>query len=162
LKRLRGFESSGIQGAKIRVHGNYHLGLVLRAKNDYVAIDFDGDRTRAKTSPLKDVAGMLRSFSYAAQVGLERHTNRKAGEFQNLLEFARLWEHQTSSLFVKIYSEAMADARLLPDGNDLRMLLEVFMLERVLHELQYEINNRTQWVHIPLYGLLSICEELGE
>src|SRR5262249_35088253 len=87
LKRLRAFESSGIQAFKIRVHGNYHLGHVLRARNDYVAFDFDGNG--AKTSALKDVAGMLRSFNYAAQVGLVRHTNRRAGELQDLRGFAR-------------------------------------------------------------------------
>jgi maltose alpha-D-glucosyltransferase/alpha-amylase len=164
LKRLHAFESSGIQAFKIRVHGNYHLGLVLRAKNDYVAIDFEGEGTRplserrAKTSPLKDVAGMLRSLSYAAQVGLVRHINRKAGELQDLLGFARLWERQTSSLFLKTYCEAMTHSRLLPAGNDLRTLLEIFLLERALHELQYEISNRSQWIHIPLYGLLNILE----
>jgi maltose alpha-D-glucosyltransferase/alpha-amylase len=165
LKRLHAFESSGIQAFKIRVHGNYHLGLVLRTKNDYVAIDFEGERARplserrAKTSPLKDVAGMLRSLSYAAQVGLVRHINRKAGEVQDLLGFARLWEQQISFQFLKTYCEAMTDARLLPAGNDLRTLLEIFILERALHELQYEINNRPQWIHIPLYGLLNILEE---
>jgi trehalose synthase-fused probable maltokinase len=137
---------------------------VLRARNDYVAIDFEGDGSlpfperRAKTSPLKDVAGMLRSLSYAAQVGLVRHTNRRAGELQNLLGFARLWEEQTTSLFLKTYCEAITDARLLPAGNDLHTLLEIFILERAFHEVQYEINNRSQWVHIPLYGLLSILE----
>ena len=137
---------------------------MLRAKNDYVVIDFEGDgmrslsERRAKTSALKDVAGMLRSFSYAAQVGLVRSPSRRAGEFQNLRGFARLWERQTSSLFLKTYSEAITDARLLPAGNDLRTLLEMFLLERAFHELQYEINNRPQWIHIPLYGLLSILE----
>jgi maltose alpha-D-glucosyltransferase/alpha-amylase len=164
LQRLHAFESSGIEAFKIRVHGNYHLGLVLRARNDYVAIDFEGDgvrplsERRAKTSPLKDVAGMLRSFSYAAQVGLVRHINRKAGELQNMLGFARLWERQTSSLFLKTYCEAMTDQRLLPAGNDLSALLEIFILDRAFHELQYEINNRPQWIHIPLYGLLNILE----
>ena len=162
LKRLQALESSGMQAFKIRVHGNYHLGKVLRAKNDYIAIDFEGERTiplserRAKTSPLKDVAGMLRSLSYAAQVGLVRHTSRRANEFKNLLGFARLWERETSSLFLKTYSEAISDARLLPPSKDLTMLLEIFLLKRAFHELQYEINNRPQWAHIPLRGLLSI------
>jgi maltose alpha-D-glucosyltransferase/alpha-amylase len=164
LKWFRAFESSGIQTFKIRVHGNYHLGLVLRTRNDYVAIDFGGEGThslserRAKTSALKDVAGMLRSLSYAAQVGLVRHTNRKAGELPDLVGFARLWERQTSSLFLKTYCEAVTDARLLPAGNDLRTLLEIFILERAFRELQYEIHNRPQWIHIPLHGLLSILE----
>jgi len=164
-KRLHAFESSGIQAFKIRVHGNFHLGQVLRAKNDYVVINFEGEAARplserrAKISPLKDVAGMLRSFSYAAQVGLLRHTNRKVNEFQNLFGFAKLWERQTSSLFLKTYCGAITDTRLLPSGNDLATLLEIFILERALHELQYEINNRPRWVHIPLHGLLSFLED---
>jgi maltose alpha-D-glucosyltransferase/alpha-amylase len=168
LKRLHAFESSGIQAFKIRVHGNYHLGLLLRTRNAYVAIDFEGEGTRplserrAKTSPLKDVAGMLRSLSYAAQVALVRHIHRKAGDLQNMLGFARLWEEQTSSLFLKTYCETMTDARLLPAGNDRRTLLEIFILERAFHELQYEIHNRPQWIHIPLYGLLNILEGPAE
>ena len=103
LERLRVFESSGIQAFKIRVHGNYDLGHVLRARNDYFAIDFEGDgmrsssERRAKTSALQDVAGMLRSLSYAAQAGLVHHASRRVGELQDLRGFARLWERQTSS-----------------------------------------------------------------
>jgi maltose alpha-D-glucosyltransferase / alpha-amylase len=161
-KRLRAFERSEIQAFKIRVHGNYHLGQVLRARNDYVGIDFEGDATRplserrAKTSPLKDVAGMLRSLSYAAQLALVRHTNRRPDEFRKLFRFARVWERQTSSLFLKTYREAITDPRLLPAGKDLAILLEIFILDRALHELQYEINNRPLCVHIPLHGLLRV------
>src|SRR5262249_2531911 len=107
---------------------------------------------------MKGVAGMVRSFSYAGQVALVRHTNRRANEFQNLVGFGQQWERETSSLFVKTYREAMTDARLLPAANDLAMLLDIFNLERALHELQYEINNRPQWIHIPLHALLSILE----
>jgi maltose alpha-D-glucosyltransferase/alpha-amylase len=101
---------------------------------------------------------MLRSLSFVAQVALLRHINRKAGELQDLVGFARQWERQTSSLFLKTYCEAMRDAKLLPAGNDLPVLLEMFILERAFHELQYEINNRQQRAHIPLDGLLSILE----
>jgi maltose alpha-D-glucosyltransferase/alpha-amylase len=164
LERLHALEQSEIQAFKTRVHGDYHLGQVLRAKNDYVGIDFEGDAARplserrAKTSPLKDVAGMLRSFSYAAQVALVRHTNRRPDEFRKLFGFAKLWELQTSFLFLKTYRDAITDPRLLPAGKDLATLLEIFVLERALHELQYEINNRPQWVHIPLHGLLGVFD----
>jgi maltose alpha-D-glucosyltransferase / alpha-amylase len=164
LERLHALEQSEIQAFKTRVHGDYHLGQVLRAKNDYFGIDFEGDgarplsERRAKTSPLKDVAGMLRSFSYAAQVALVRHTNRRPDEFRKLFGFAKLWELQTSFLFLKTYRDAITDPRLLPAGKDLATLLEIFVLERALHELQYEINNRPQWVHIPLHGLLSVFD----
>ncbi len=105
-----------------------------------------------------DVAWMLRSLSYAAQAGLVHHASRRAGELQDLRAFARLWEQQTSSVFLKTYCEGITDTRLLPAGNDLHTLLEIFILERAFHELQYEINNRPQFIHIPLYGLLSILE----
>jgi maltose alpha-D-glucosyltransferase/alpha-amylase len=162
--RLHILESLQIQAFKIRVHGNYHLGQILRCKNDYLVINFEGEPSRplserrAKTSALKDVAAMLRSWGYAAQVGLMRYTNRKGDASQNLSGFARLWERQTSYLFLKTYIEAIRDARLLPAENDLATLLEVFLLERAFYELQYEINNRPEWVHIPLRGLLSILE----
>ena len=162
--RLSVLESLQIQAFKIRVHGNYHLGQILRAKNDYIVINFEGELSRplserrAKTSALKDVAAMLRSWGYAAQVGLMRYTNRTGDEAQNLSGFARLWERQTSYLFLKTYIEAIRDARLLPAGNDLATLLEVFLLDRAFYELQYENNNRPEWVHIPLRGLLSILD----
>jgi maltose alpha-D-glucosyltransferase/alpha-amylase len=105
---------------------------------------------------LKDVAGMLRSLSYAAQLALVRHTNRRPDEFRKLFRFARVWERQTSSLFLKTYREAITDPRLLPAGKDLAILLEIFILDRALHELQYEINNRPLCVHIPLHGLLRV------
>jgi len=164
LKRLHAFDGSESRAFKTRVHGNYHLGQVLRAKNDYVGIDFEGDTAlpfserRAKTSPLKDVAGMLRSFSYAAEVALVRHTNRRPDEFRKIFRFARVWERQTSSLFLKTYREAITDPRLLPAGEDLAILLEIFILERALHELQYEMNHRPLCVHIPLRGLLRILD----
>jgi maltose alpha-D-glucosyltransferase / alpha-amylase len=164
LKRLHAFERSEIRAFKTRVHGNYHLGQVLRARNDYVGIDFEGDTAlpfserRAKASPLKDVAGMLRSFSYASQVALVRHTNRRPDEFRKIFRFAQVWEGKTSSLFLKTYRETITDARLLPAGKDLSILLEIFILERALHELQYEMNNRPLYVHIPLRGLLRILD----
>lgn len=162
-KWLDSFEATEIQGFKIRVHGNYHLGNVSRVKNDYVVTSFEGDveeslsERRTKHSPLKDVAAMLRSFSYATQIALLRRSNRRADEFHNLFGFARLWELQMSSLFLKTYGEAMAQSNLLP--ADLTKLMDAFMLDRAFHELEYEMFNRPQWVQVPLQGLLSILEE---
>jgi maltose alpha-D-glucosyltransferase/alpha-amylase len=166
VRRLRALESSEIRGVKTRIHGNYRLGNVLRVKNDYVIADFQGDTSqplaerRAKASPLKDVAQMLRSLAYAAQVGLVHHTNRRADEFQNLLAFSQLWEQQTSSRFLGTYRDAVRGARLVPDGEALDQLLEVFILDRMFRELQHEINNRSQWIPIPVNGLLRILDEL--
>jgi maltose alpha-D-glucosyltransferase/alpha-amylase len=101
---------------------------------------------------------MLRSLSYAAHVGLVNYTNRRADEPQKLLGFSRLWERETSSRFLKAYSEAMLEARLMPEGNDLAALLEMFMLERTVHELEYEIRNRPDWAYIPMRGLLNLVE----
>jgi maltose alpha-D-glucosyltransferase / alpha-amylase len=86
-----------------------------------------------------------------------RRSNRRADEFHNLFGFARLWELQMSSLFLKTYGEAMAQSNLLP--ADLTKLMDAFMLDRAFHELEYEMFNRPQWVQVPLQGLLSILEE---
>ena len=165
MERLQALASFEIQSFKIRIHGDYHLGRVLRVKNDYVIVHFEGEpgqplaERRAKASPLKDVATMKRSFSYAAQVALFHHANRRADESQRLREFAALWERQTSSLFLKAYRQAMTDARLLPGENDLRKLLDIFLLDKAFSELQYEIKNRPHWINIPLHGLLGILGE---
>jgi maltose alpha-D-glucosyltransferase/alpha-amylase len=152
-------------GMKIRVHGDYHLGQVLRVKNDYVIIDFEGEparplaERRAKYSPLKDVAGMLRSFSYAAYVGLFNYTNRRPDELRRLWGFARSWEHQSSAAFLKAYVETAADASFLPpDPENLQKLLDMFLLDKAFYELQYELNNRPAWIRIPIQGLLDIAE----
>jgi maltose alpha-D-glucosyltransferase/alpha-amylase len=160
--RLDRLQVSGIAASKQRIHGDYHLGQVLRARNDYVIIDFEGEparplaERRAKASPVKDVAGMMRSFSYAAYAGLFNHAARRPAEFARLLGCARLWERRTASAFLESYVETAKGSSFLPsEPGDLERLLELFVLEKTFYELRYELNNRPLWIRVPLQGLLD-------
>ena len=112
----------GMGGRRIRVHGDYHLGQVLRVKNDYVILDFEGEPTkpladrRTKHSPLKDVAGMLRSFSYAAYAALLNYAARRPEAVDQLEPWARLWEQSTCAEFLRAYRETIAPGNLLPES----------------------------------------------
>ncbi len=150
-------------GQRIRIHGDYHLGQVLRAKNDFVLLDFEGEPARSlaerrrKQSPLKDVAGMLRSFSYAAWSGLDQYLQRRPDRAQALEPWARLWENAVSTEFLKAYRQtAAANPALLPEPAQAQSLLNAYLLEKALYELLYELNNRPAWVRIPLAGILSL------
>ncbi|MGJ7557571.1 maltose alpha-D-glucosyltransferase [Variovorax sp. RB2P76] len=154
----RRFVEGGAAVLKSRYHGDYHLGQVLVKDNDFVIIDFEGEparsfeERRAKGSPLRDVAGMLRSFNYARWSALRR-VAQSPEEAEKLAAPAIAWEQATRDAFLKGYAEAMA----APDGAPLDAeLLSLFELEKALYELRYELNNRTDWVQVPLHGVLSL------
>ena len=164
LERFRQFGTHVIPASRIRIHGDYHLGQVLRTRNDFVILDFEGEparslaERRAKHSPLKDVAGMLRSFSYAAGVGLFNHVSRRAGDREHLQPWASLWEREVSAAFLRGYGTVTAGTGLLPDGPEAcRAMLDAYLLDKALYELSYELNNRPDWVRIPLAGILSLA-----
>jgi len=163
LDRFRSFGGEELQAQKIRIHGDYHLGQVLRVKTDYVIIDFEGEparplsERRAKQSPLKDVAGMLRSFGYAAYSTLMNYTTRRPEDLTRLEPWAQLWERSSAAEFLRAYRETTRTAEILPAGKDaFRRLLDVYLLDKALYELRYELNNRPTWLRIPLMGLLSL------
>ncbi|HUB79073.1 MAG TPA: maltose alpha-D-glucosyltransferase [Bryobacteraceae bacterium] len=150
-------------GKRIRTHGDYHLGQVLRTRNDFVIIDFEGEparplgERRAKHSPLKDVAGMLRSFSYAANATLMTYTTRHPEDFEALEPWATLWERTVSAEFLATYREGTQGSNILPPAEeDFRRLLDAYLLEKATYELMYELNNRPTWVRIPLAGILAL------
>jgi len=150
-------------GWRTRIHGDYHLGQVLRVKNDYFILDFEGEparpltERRARHSPLKDVAGMVRSFSYAAWTGLFTYTKRRPEDLARLEPWARLWERSVTVAFLRGYGEATMGAPFLPeDGQTYRTLLDVYILDKVLYELAYELDNRPAWVRVPLNGILDL------
>jgi maltose alpha-D-glucosyltransferase/alpha-amylase len=150
-------------GQWTRIHGDYHLGQVLRSKGDFVILDFEGEparplaERREKHSPLKDVAGMLRSFSYAAFVALTQYTTRRPEDYAQLESWARLWEASVSTEFLRAYREANANSRIVPaERKDFDALLKIYMLDKALYELVYELNNRPAWIRIPLHGILSL------
>ena len=135
--------------------------------DDFVILDFEGEparplaERRARQSPLKDVAGMLRSFSYAAQVGYQSYVARHPRDAGPLEPWAKLWENCVSAAFLSAYRDAVASAELVPASNaELGLLLDAFLLDKALYELNYELNHRPTWTRIPLLGILSLCREL--
>ena len=168
---FRGVLDPGLGGARIRVHGDYHLGRLLHTGRDFVVTDFDGDtiRTveerRVKRSPLRDVAGMVRSFDYAARsvlLGLENRKGRAQGviraeDVTALTPWAEAWSRRVAAEFVAAYTEAMAGSNLLPTSEDgRRALLAAVLLERGLHELDTELTADPPRAAVPLAGLLAM------
>jgi maltose alpha-D-glucosyltransferase/alpha-amylase len=160
--------TDGSLGQRIRIHGDYHLGQVLQVKADYVILDFEGEparpivERRAKSSPLKDVAGMVRSLSYAAYSGLIAHTTRRPEDWKTLEPWARLWERSMAAEFLRVYRTTAHKAPFLPSSDDgFRQVLAVFLLDKALYELSYELNNRPAWVRVPLMGILALPLEAG-
>ncbi len=150
---------------KIRIHGDYHLGQVLKVGADFVILDFEGEparplaERRAKHCALKDVAGMLRSFAYAAQVGLAAAAPEapdERGRSERLAEWAARWEDGVRKAFLAGYLAETRDrdASFLPADTDrLEAVLRVFELDKAVYELHYELNHRPAWVRVPLEGL---------
>ncbi|HTS11205.1 MAG TPA: maltose alpha-D-glucosyltransferase [Candidatus Limnocylindrales bacterium] len=155
--------ASAIRAQKTRIHGDYHLGQLLRVKTDFVILDFEGepsrslDYRRSKQSPLKDVAGMIRSFSYAAYASLINYVARHPDAYAKLEPWAKLWERSVSAEFLRAYWQTCEAAEFVPPAaSDRRWLLEIFLLDKVLYELLYELNSRPAWVRIPLIGISSL------
>ena len=147
----------------IRIHGDYHLGQVLCVKNDFVILDFEGEPTRplterrSKQCALKDVAGMLRSFSYAAHVSLANYLARRPETMETLAGWSRFWERSVASSFLRAYRSETAGASFLPgDQAGFNTLLEAYLLDKAFYELNYELENRPSWVRIPLAGIAAL------
>jgi maltose alpha-D-glucosyltransferase/alpha-amylase len=162
MARIEAMSTQAPQGLMTRIHGDYHLGQVLVTRNDFVIIDFEGEpghsleQRCAKHSPLRDVAGMLRSFSYVQQSALRKVAHVDA-EAAKLAPLARAWEIETRGAFLAAYDTAVHDAKIygaeaLLAGSG---LLGLFELEKALYELSYEIGNRPNWAGIPLQGILD-------
>ncbi len=169
LERLRAAPTLEFSTSKIRVHGDYHLGQVLWAEGDYFLLDFEGEparpieQRRLKQSPLKDVAGMIRSFSYAAYAGLFAHVAARPAEFERLEPWARLWQTWTTAAFLRGYLTSVAGALFIPAAASQRdTLLQLFVLDKALYELNYELNNRPDWVRIPLRGIFELLGDAGD
>jgi maltokinase len=153
LDRLRVLHRLGRGGKAIRQHGDYHLGQVVWARGDWLVLDFEGEPARPlsergrKSTPLRDVAGMLRSFAYVAETGRSRATPVPCD-----------WERDARAAFLGGY-EATIDGSLLPAAGEARdALLTACELEKALYELRYELDNRPDWVHVPLAGIVRLLE----
>jgi len=155
--------AASLQTLRTRIHGDYHLGQVLRVKTDFVILDFEGEPARSladrrsKQSPLKDVAGMLRSFSYAAYASLLNYTARHPEDVSRLEPWAKLWERSVTAEFLAAYRHTATAATFHPrDASDFHSLLNVFLLDKALYEVLYELNSRPPWVRIPLMGIMAL------
>ncbi len=173
LARARSLAASHAAGKKFRIHGDYHLGQTLRIASDatptggdFVMLDFEGEPARTlaerrrKQSPLKDVAGMVRSFSYAAFSALDRfrsaHPDRE-GAAANLLHWSRAWESAAVAAFLQAYRTAMAaQPELIPPLERAQDLLRAYLFEKGMYEVLYELDNRPTWLRIPLTGILQL------
>ena len=163
LEVLRRIYRRKIDVIKIRIHGDYHLGQVLFTGKDFVITDFEGEPARSyserrlKRSPLRDVAGMIRSFHYAAYGSLVLDSHIRKEDFSKLIPFVEHWYHYMSGFFMKAYLETVAGSAFIPKNKeDLETLMTTFLLEKAIYELNYELNNRPGWVMIPLRGIKSL------
>jgi maltose alpha-D-glucosyltransferase/alpha-amylase len=176
LHRFRWVLHPGLGGYRIRVHGDYHLARLLYTGKDFVVTDFEGEagRTvedrRVKRSPLRDVASMIRSLDYAVQVtllGLGSRRGRAQGvirdeDLPTLGPWAEAWFHRVSREFVTAYLEGVAPAHLLPPAeDDRRALLELFVLEKALHEVEAELAHQSEKAIIPIRGILRMMNGAG-
>ncbi len=163
--RLRAVVDKKVGGQRIRCHGDYHLGQVLYTGKDFVIMDFEGEparpisERRLKRSPLRDVAGMLRSFHYAGVSALTAGRVRPE-DIPALEPWVQFWYHWVSVRFLGAYLEATRDADILPEGEDeFEALLDLCTLDKALYELTYELNNRPDWVAIPLRGIADLIKD---
>ena len=162
LQQLDELRSVAGTSSRLRCHGDYHLGQVLVTEGDVVILDFEGEpakpieERRAKCTPLRDVAGMMRSFSYAARTAIGAATETRPEDEKRLAPWAELWEAWVGAAFLRAYLGATRNARFLPSARDFDVLLRAYVLDKALYELAYELNNRPAWVHIPLAGLLQL------
>ena len=180
LKRGASISDVPAAGQRIRIHGDLHLGQTLRTRpnakgapfsnssGDFVFLDFEGEparsiaKRRLKQSPLRDVAGMLRSFSYVAFAALKQYneTHAQEGELADssaLRSWAEVWQNSASREFLNAYRETIAaNPSLLPPPSEAQTSLNAYVLEKAFYELQYELDNRPSWVHIPIAGILSM------
>jgi maltose alpha-D-glucosyltransferase/alpha-amylase len=164
--RFRELLDAKFTALRTRCHGDFHLGQVLFTGKDFVIIDFEGEPSRPvserriKSSPLRDVAGMLRSFHYASRVALRSQFSEALAHGQPLKAYEhwmRVWYGWSAASFLQGYLSRAQTASFLPaDPTQLRILLDSYVLEKAIYELGYELNNRPDWVRIPLEGILDL------
>jgi trehalose synthase-fused probable maltokinase len=161
--RFNGALREPIRAMRTRIHGDYHLGQVLRTENDFVIIDFEGEPARSieerrvKRSPLQDVAGMLRSFHYAAFAPLLGEDRVQGDDVTRMGVWAEAWNSWVAERYLGKYFETAKNAAYLPATQaEIQTVLELHLLEKAIYELGYELNNRPTWVGIPLQGISKL------
>jgi maltose alpha-D-glucosyltransferase/alpha-amylase len=168
VARFQPLRSIKFSGVRIRCHGDYHLGQVLYTGKDFVIIDFEGEpkrpvtERRLKRSPLRDVASMVRSFDYAAHFAVARHASTAVdpGQIPLLEQWAKFWYIWVTPVFLTSYLNTAKQAPLLPEAHrELATLLNAYLLEKAIYEIGYELNNRPDWLRVPLRGILQLMEK---
>jgi maltose alpha-D-glucosyltransferase / alpha-amylase len=164
LEREKRLLDRKTNAAKIRIHGDYHLGQLLYTGKDFIILDFEGEPARPlserklKRSPLRDVAGMMRSFQYAAYSALWQPAMR-VEDVPFLEKWADLWYRHVSSVFLQSYLRTTHGALFMPqNADDLQVMLEAYLLDKAVYEIGYELNNRPDWVVIPIRGIKHILK----
>jgi maltose alpha-D-glucosyltransferase/alpha-amylase len=170
LRKFHELSSRPLRAARTRIHGDYHLGQVLWTGKDFVIVDFEGEplrpvgERRLKRSPLRDVAGMVRSFDYAAWTALRRHWELRPQTGTGALRDRQVRAAVAASAwlsreFVRAYAIRVRELRpdLIPQNRaDGEMVLHAWVLEKALYEIRYELNSRPDWADIPLRAVLNI------
>jgi maltose alpha-D-glucosyltransferase/alpha-amylase len=158
--------SKPIHAMRTRIHGDYHLGQVLRTESDFIIIDFEGEparpiaERRIKRSPLQDVAGMLRSFHYAAFAPLLGENKMRAEDARKMSVWAESWNAWVADRYLRKYFETAGAASYLPQSREeTQGVQELHLLEKAIYELGYELNNRPTWVGIPLQGISKLLSQ---
>jgi maltose alpha-D-glucosyltransferase/alpha-amylase len=166
LGRFDSIAQQKMSAELIRIHGDYHLGQVLYTGSDFVIIDFEGEparpleERRKKRCALQDLAGMLRSFHYAAYTGLANFAlsqNADSRVREHFEPWAQYWQRWISVRLLKEYLKVAGGCAFLPKSEEeFAVLLEAYLLEKAIYELGYELNNRPDWVRLPLQGILQL------
>ena len=161
--RIRRLAPDGVMALKTRLHGDLHLGQVIAVQNDFYFIDFEGEPARPlaarrkKGSPLRDVAGMIRSFDYAASAAERQIAETRPAALPLAARLADSWRQRAVDGFRAAYRRAMRGCRAYPAGKlQAKGLIDFFTLEKAVYEVNYELANRPGWVTIPLNGILRV------
>ncbi len=158
-----------LTGFRIRCHGDFHLGQVLYSGKDFLFIDFEGEPARSlgerrvKRSSLRDIAGMIRSFQYASFSALSERAAMRAMDVPVLEEWAWAWYVWVSAVYLKSYLDNLADSQILPRSRQERKaLLDLYLMDKAMYEINYELSHRPTWIGLPIRGLLQLLEERSE
>ncbi len=166
------FRTRSLGSLRIRIHGDYHLGQVLAVSSpatgdDFVMIDFEGEpessitERKIKHSPLKDVAGMIRSYHYAVSAKLFNSVETEELDPDYLQRVSDRWFYLIRDTFMNAYFDTFgAPHPLFKNSNEINFLLLVYLLEKAVYELGYEISYRPTWVKIPLKGIIDVVREI--
>jgi len=167
FRQIRMLIPDEVQAQKTRYHGDFHLGQVLVVKNDFFIIDFEGEPARPlgdrrrKSSPLRDVAGMIRSFDYASVTAVRQLAEARPAAEPRMGQLAEAWQQRAVDGFRAAYRKAMRGCAAYPTSkNQARRMLAFFTLEKAIYEVSYELANRPGWVDIPLKGVLGILTKM--